>query len=153
MPSLTNYGQQLGLYDDNRTFLPGLTVGTPATHGGIAQIADRIDLYNGMTAVEDKDASASTFDDPGGGGYDATDGENLTKAGSWSNPDDASGDTQIVLTPNVVFTAGAGGINDVGGAVLRDEEDNPIAWWERSSDITLAQNDTITADQLTIRIV
>lgn len=151
MPSLTNYGQQIGLYDDNRTFLPGTLAGTLAGHGGIAQIADRIDLYRGDTAVEDKDASMSVFADPIGGGYAGS--VTITKGGAWSNPSASSGDTQIVLTPNITFTATGNPINDVGGAVIRDEADNVIAWWERSSDITLATNDTITADQLTIRIV
>lgn len=151
MPSLTNYGQQIGLYDDNRTFLPGPLAGTAAAQGGIAHIADRIDLYDGATTVEDKDASLSVFNDPPGGGYLGQ--QTITKGGSWLNPSASSGDTQIVLTPNITFTATANPINTVGGAVIRDEADNVIAWWERSSDITLATNDTITADQLTIRIV
>jgi len=152
MPSLTNYGQQIGLYDDTRTILPGTLAGTAAAQGGIAHIADRIDLYSGLLGnVEDKDASLSSFSDPAGGGYLGS--QTITKGGSWSLPSATSGDTQIVLTPNITFTATGNPINDVGGAVIRDEADNVIAWWERSSDITLATNDTITADQLTIRIV
>jgi len=154
MPFLTNYGQQVCLYDDNRTFLAGpLTVGTPATHGGIAQIADTLALYSGAlsSGTASKDASVLTLVDPAGGGYagDITITKSVTH---WVDPSASSGDTQIVLQ-NKVFTATGSPMNDVGGAYIQDEESNVLALWERSSDITLATNDTITADALTIRII
>jgi hypothetical protein len=151
MPSLTNYGQQVALYDDNRTFLAGLTGATPALVGGIAQIAAGLELFADTGSVLDKDASVLNLPSPGGGGYTGVIA--LTKGGNWSNPSASSGDTQIVLTPNQTFTATANPINDIGGAYIEDGDDNVLAWWERSSPITLATNDTITADQLTIRIV
>jgi hypothetical protein len=151
MPSLTNYGQQVCVYDDNRTFLPGLTAGTPALEGGIANIAANLELYDGATAVLSKNASVLVLNDPPGGGYAGA--VAITKGvGDWVNPSAASGDTQTVLQ-NKVFTATGNPMNTVGGAYISDGDDNVLAYWERSSNITLATNDTITADQLTIRII
>lgn len=152
MPSLTNYGQIVALFDDDRTILPGLTAGTPATQGGIAHIADAVGLFDG-TSTEDKAADTANWVAPTGGGY--TGDVTITKDGAapnWGTPTVASGDVTMTLANNV-WTAGAGGMAAVGGANIQDEEGNVLAWWERSSDIALALNDTITADQLSIRIV
>lgn len=109
-------------------------------------------LYDG-TSTEDKDASTANWVAPLGGGY--TGDVTITKDGAapnWGTPTAASGDVTMTLGNNV-WTAGAGGMSAVGGANIQDEEGNVLAWWERSSDIALALNDTITADQLSIRIV
>lgn len=153
MPSLTNYGQQLGLYDDNRTFLAGPLAGSTSGAGGIANLAAGLHLFVDGTAVFDKDASVLNLVPPVDAGYtNGTVPIALTKGASWVNPSAASGDTQIVLN-NQTFTATGNPINDVGGAFIQDSDTNIIAWWERSTPITLAASDSITADQLTIRIV
>lgn len=150
MPSLTNYGQQLGLYDDNRTFLAGPLAGSTSGAGGMANLVTDLELYAQTASVLDKDASVLNLPAPGGGGYTAF--TSLTKGSSWVNPSAGSGDTQIVLN-NLTFTATGNPINDVGGAFIADTDGNVVAYWERSSPITLATSDSITADQLTIRIV
>jgi len=150
MPSLTNYGQQLGLYDDNRTFLAGPPAGATSGAGGIANLVTTVGLYAQTGAVLDKAFGTLNLPAPGGGGYTAITG--LTKGASWVSPSAGSGDTQIVLN-NQTFTAVGNPINDVGGSFIADTDGNVVAYWERSSPITLAASDSITADQLTIRIV
>lgn len=146
MPSLTNYGQQLGLIDDRRGVLAGLA-GTAVNQGGIAHIVTKIKLYD-STSTPGKNLGTATFNTPGGGGYA---NKTIAKA-NWTPALGGGGDTEMVLA-NQTFTATGGSINNVAGAFITDPDDNEVAWWERSSSVTLANGDNITADTLTIRIV
>ena len=146
MPSLTNYGQQLGLIDDRRGVLAGLT-GTAANVGGIAHIVTKLKLYDN-TSAPGKNLGTATFVTPSGGGYSD---KAIVKA-NWTPALGGGGDTEMVLA-NQTFTATGNPINNVSGAFITDADNNEVAWWERSSVVTLATNDSITADTLTIRIV
>lgn len=147
MPALTQYGQQLGLIDDRRALLSLSTSPAQVDQGGIAHIATKLKLYDN-TSTATKTMSSNTFNTPGGGGYaDKT----IAKA-NWTPSVGGGGDTEMVLA-NQTFTASGGSINNVQGAFITDPANNEIAWWERSSAVTLALGDTITADALTIRIV
>lgn len=148
MPSLTNYGQQLGLIDDRRAVLGGLSSSPAAVNqGGIAHIVTKLDLYDN-TSTPGKNATTATFNTPGGGGYT---GKTIAKV-NWTPALGGGGDTEMVLA-NQTFTASGGAINNVAGAFIADPANNKVAWWERSSAVTLASGDSITADTLTIRIV
>ena len=151
MPILTNYGQQVALYDDTRTILAPLA-GATSGSGGIANLADGLQLYVQTGSVIDKDPSVLNVVPPTDVGYTNLTPFVLTKGGSWVNPALSGSDIQIVLN-NHTFMANGTAINDIGGAFIEDADDNVIAVWERSSPITLADQDSITADQLTIRIV
>lgn len=148
MPSLTNYGQQLGLIDDRRAVLGGLSSSPAAVNqGGIAHIVTKIKLYDN-TSSPGKNLGTATFVTPSGGGYSD---KTIAKA-NWTPALGGGGDTEMVLA-NQTFTASGGSINNVSGAFITDPADNEVAWWERSSAVTLAVGDNITADTLTIRIV
>lgn len=147
MTSLTNYGQQVALLDDNRSILGGLT-GSASGAGGLANLIATLRLFN-TSSTPGKNAGTSTWTTPAGGGYS---NKVISKA-NWTGSLNGS-DYQIVLA-NQTFTATGGSIDNVDGAFVGDNAATPnvIAWWERSSSITLAVNDAITADTLTVRIV
>ena len=142
------YGQQVALFTDNRGILTGLA-GVAASEGGIAHIATQLGLFN-TTAVRDRNPQLNTIpaNPPLGGGYA---GDIAITSANWTFSVPAT-DGQIVLA-NQVFTATGNPMNDVLGAFIADADDNVLAWWERTTDIDLATNDTITADTLTIRII
>lgn len=147
MPALTQYGQQLGLIDDRRALLGLSTSPAQVDQGGIAHIVTKIKLYDN-TSTATKTMSSNVFNTPGGGGYaDKT----IAKA-NWTPSVGGGGDVEMVLA-NQTFTATGGSINNVQGAFITDPANNEVAWWERSSAVTLALGDSITADTLTIRIV
>lgn len=152
MPNdITWYGQQVALFTDDRGVITGIT-GTAADEGGIAHIATDLGLFNNL-ATRDRDPTVETIvaNPPLGGGYVVPADIIAITAATWTASVVGS-NAQIVLT-NQVFTSTPGTMNDVLGAYISDADDNVMAYWERSSAITLATNDTITADQLTIRIV
>jgi len=148
MPSLTNYGQQVALHDDDRGILGGLN-GSASGAGGLANLISEIELYD-SGSTPGKDASTAVFDTPSGGGYSPI---AISKA-NWTPSLGGGGDVEMVLA-NQTFTASGGSIDNVDGAFVTDNASpgNVLAWWERSSTITLALSDSITADQLTVRIV
>lgn len=147
MPSLTQYGQQLGLIDDRRALLGLSTSPAQVDQGGIAHIATKLKLYN-TASTATKTMSSNVFTEPSGGGYT---NKTISKA-NWTPSVGGGGDTEMVLA-NQTFTATGGSIDNVQGAFLTDPAGNEMAWWERSSPVTLALGDSITADTLTIRIV
>lgn len=148
MPSLTNYGQQVCLYDDTRAVLGGLT-GSASGAGGIANVTARLELFDSSSTLS-KNMTTLTLNTPGGGGYTAFTG--LTKGSDWGSPSVPSTDAQVVLN-NKTFTASGNPINNIDGAWIADSDSNALAYWERSSPISLVAGDSITADTLTIRIV
>lgn len=147
MPALTQYGQQLGLIDDRRALLSLGTSPAQVDQGGIAHIVTKLKLYNSASTAT-KTMSSNVFNTPSGGGY--TD-KTISKA-NWTPAVGGGGDTEMVLA-NQTFTASGGSIDNVSGCFITDPANNEVAWWERSSAVTLALGDSITADTLTIRIV
>lgn len=147
MPALTQYGQQLGLIDDRRALLSLSTSPAQVDQGGIAHIVTKLRLYDN-TSTATKTMSSNVFNQPGGGGYTE---KTISKA-NWTPSVGGGGDVEMVLA-NQTFTASGGSINNVQGAFITDPAGNEVAWWERSSVVTLALGDSITADTLTIRIV
>ncbi len=83
-----------------------------------------------------------------GNGY-TTGGVAITRANYTMSLD--TGDEKVVIDDQV-FTASGGSISNVAGAYLTDASNNVLAWWERTSAITLASGDTLTLDDLTLKI-
>jgi len=141
--SLTNYGQTIALNEDDRSE-SGIT-GTTTNTGGIKKMAVELHLYTSASTPH-KEHDSATWVEASGGGYAAKTG----LAGSWT-VQITSGNVEIQLVDQT-WTASGGSIANVAGAFASDADDNPIAWWERSSAITLNDGDSITADDLIIRL-
>ncbi len=135
--SLTNLGE--------RTCLMGDADSSP-TDGAIARIATKVKLFD-STSVPDKDGTGFV-EVANGNGY-TTGGQAITDA-DWTYSVVAT-NGQIVLTDKQ-WTASGGNIANILGAYLTDAADAVLGWWERSSPVTLGPGDTITLDDLTIRL-
>lgn len=132
--SFTNKGQEYML------------LGTATPNGAIANMGTKLKLYDN-TSVPAKD---------GTGFVEVASGFGYTTGGVAVSRSDytmslSGGNEQIVIT-NKVFTASGGSIANIAGAYLTDAANNPLAWWERTSSITIAAGDTITLDTLTLKI-
>lgn len=141
--SLTYYGQAVSLKDDVRT-ITNFTAGSTTNIGGIAQIAARLRLYT-SASVPAKAGGGGAFVEASGGGYAAK-----TIAETDWTLELVSGNYQIRLTDQT-WTASGGSIANISGAYMTDVDGNVMAWWERSSALTLADGDSITADDLIVR--
>ncbi len=139
--SLTNYGQEVALFDDaNRP------TGTPNTLGGLAQQGKKLKLFKDTsTPVK---AGTGFVEVVNGNGY-TTGGQALTPASFTLSID--AGNAQIMIDDKT-WTASGGTIPDIDGVYLTDSDDNVLAWWERASAITLADGDSIVADDLYIKL-
>jgi hypothetical protein len=140
--SLTNYGQEVALFDDRNR-----AAGSATNNGGIAQLGTSLRLYD----------STSTPAVDGSGFVEVAAGNGYSTGGITVNTTDynlsiSSGSAQVVLTDQT-WTAVGGDISNIYGAYLTDNSNNILAWWERSSATTLADGDTLIADDLTIRLV
>ena len=60
--------------------------------------------------------------------------------------------TAQIMIDDKTWTASGGTIPDIDGVYLTDSDDNVLAWWERASAITLADGDSIVADDLYIKL-
>jgi hypothetical protein len=145
--SITNYGQLIMLYQDGTTtraaFEAGLA-GTITNVGGIIKMMTRLRLYT-SASVFTKNQSGQSVVQASGGGYAAK----TISSANWT-VSVSSGNTQVVLADQV-WTAAGGSIANIAGAYATDTDSNVIAWWERTTPITLNDMDSITADDLTIR--
>ena len=140
--SLTNYGQEVALFDDRNR-----AVGSTSNNGGIAQLGTSLRLYD----------STSTPAVDGSGFVEVTSGNGYSTGGITITTVDynlaiSSGSAQVVITDQT-WTAAGGDISNINGAYLTDNSGNVLAWWERSSATTLTDGDTLIADDLTIRLV
>lgn len=137
--SLTNEGQGLALGK-----------GSTGTTYGIVQAATRLKLFTDATQPL-KDGTGFT-EVSNGNGY-TTNGITTLDPTDWTASLNG-GDQQVVLDTNGPYqwTASGGQIQNIKGAFITDASDRELAWWERSSAVTLNASDTITADDLTIRL-
>lgn len=136
--SLTNEGQQIALGK-----------GAIGVVEGIVIAALSIRLFTDATQPL-KDGTGFT-EVTNGNGY--TTGGLAITAANWS-ASLSGGDAQVVLDTSGPFqwTASGGTIANIKGAYIADTGARELAWWERSSAVTLNSADTITADDLTIRL-
>ena len=135
--SLTNLGERTCLMGNHAT-LP--------TDGAIAGIATKVKLYD-STSTPDKDGTGFV-EVANGNGY-VTGGQAITEA-DWTYSVVAL-NGQIVLADKI-WTAAGGNITNILGAYLTDAADAVLAWWERPSAVTLSPGDTLTLDDLTIKL-
>jgi len=135
--SLTNLGEQY--------MLMGNLTSSP-TDGGMARLAAKLKLFDGVSSVPAKDGTGFV-EVANGNGY-VTGGVAITDSDwTFSVVDDVG---QIQLDDQI-WTASGGTIPNIGGAYLTDAGDNVLAWWERAT-VTLNAADTLTADDLTVRV-
>lgn len=132
--SFTNKGQELMLF------------GTAAPNGSIANLGTKIKLYDN-TSVPVK-AGTGFVEVANGNGY-TTGGQALVRADYSLS---LVGGNQVITVANKLWTASGGAISNIAGAFLTDASNNVLAWWERSSSITIGAGDTITLDTLTLSI-
>lgn len=139
MASLTNYGQDVCLLND----INGANTGT----GGLAQVGKYLKLYT----------SASTPAKDGTGFTEEADGNGYTRPGKTVSSSNwtlslSSGNKQVQLADQV-WTADGGPISNIGGVYLTDVNGKVLAWWDRSTPVTINDGDSLAADNLVIRLV
>lgn len=132
--SFTNKGQEYMLH------------GTATPNGAISNLGTKLKLYDN-TSVPAKDGTGFV-EVANGFGY-TTGGVALTRSDYTMSLD--AGNQKIVIA-NKVFTASGGSIANIAGAYLTDAGNLPLAWWERTTAITIAAGDTLTCDTLTLKI-
>jgi len=131
--SLTYKGEEYALFGDG------------ASDGSIARKATSVRLYQ-FTGAAPVKAGTGLVEVAGANGYTA--GGIAITVGDWTY---TSAPSQIALTSDPSWTAAGGAIADIGGAYIVDGSGNILAWWERSSALTLDDGDSLTLDDLTIR--
>lgn len=133
--SLTHKGEEYALFGDG------------AGDGSLARLATEVRLYKD-TSVPDKDGTGFTEVD-NGNGY-TTGGIAITVA-DWTFS--VVSDYGRIQLDDQIWTASGGQIPDIAGAYLTDAGGNVLAWWERSSVVTLDDGDTLTLDDLIVRML
>ena len=118
--------------------------GDGSSDGGMARLAVKVKLYaNGSAPAKDGSGMVEVVN---GNGY-VTGGNALIA----TNFTYASAPSRITLDDQT-WTASGGSIANIAGAYITDASDNVLAWFERSSLLTLDDGDSITLDDLTIRL-
>lgn len=145
--SLTNEGQYIALGK-----LSSSASANKATNNvaGIILAGDSLALFTSATTPHKNGTGFTLINNNGGEPKTTGVGEaNWTSTLVGSAPDQ---NVQIVLADQT-WTA-TGTISNVAGATLRDTTGTAIelAWWERSSAVTLNSGDQLVADDLTIRL-
>lgn len=123
-----------------------MLMGTATPNGGIANLGTKLKLYDAASTPA-KDGTGFT-EVANGNGY-STGGKSLARVNYTMSL--ATGNEKIVIDDQT-WTASGGTIPTVAGAYLTDASDNPLAWWERGSTVTLNDGDTITTTSLTLTI-
>ncbi len=113
--------------------------------GGFARTATKLKLYTSASTPA-KDGTGFT-EVANGNGY-LTNGIAITRS-DWTAETDSL--NRRIRLANKVWTASGGSIANIAGAYVTDAADNVLAWFERSSPITIASGDTFTADTLFIK--
>lgn len=131
--SLSNKGEEYMLFGDG------------SSDGAIARLTTAVLLYT-SASTPNKDGTGFT-EVANGNGY-VTGGTARTIA-NWTFSI-VSTRGQVVMA-DVVYTASGGQILNIAGAYLVDTGANVLAWWERTP-VTLDDTDTLTLDDLTIRL-
>ncbi len=132
--SLTNKGQEYCLY------------GTATPNGSLANLGTKLKLYD-STSTPNKNGTGFV-EVANGNGY-TTGGVAIVRADYALSLDTGNQKVQIA---DKVFTASGGSILNIAGAYLTDAADNVLAWWERSAAITIASGDTLTLDDLSVKL-
>lgn len=132
--NLTNWGEEVML------------VGNGAGDGSIARQATSVRLYT-SASVPNKDGTGFT-EVANGNGY--TTGGVAIALGNWTLSL-AGSVNQIALTLDPSWTASGGSILNIAGAYIADGTPDVMAWWERTP-LTLLDTETLTLDDLTIRL-
>ena len=140
--SLTNYGQEVALFSDKNK-----ASGSVTNAGGVANMGTKLKLY----------ASTSTPSVLGTGFTEVSNGNGYTTGGialttSSFTLSVVSGSAQVQISDQT-WSASGGSIANIGGVYLTDANDNVLAWWERTTALTLASGDSMVADDLTVRLV
>ncbi len=131
--SLSNLGEQYMLE------------GNGGGDGSFARLAAKVKLYD-STSVPSK----------GGGGFvEVANGNGYTTGGQAISLVDFTFSVVVnngqIQMDDKVFTAAGGPISNIAGAYITDAADNVLAWWERTP-FTLQDTETLTLDDLTIRL-
>jgi len=115
--------------------------------GAFARVGTAVRLFVSSTSSPSKSGTEGVefIEVANGNGY--TTGGNSIVLGDWSYVDAPS---RLTLADQV-WTASGGSISDIGGAYIVDASDVVLAWFERSSPLTLDDGDSLTLDDLTIR--
>lgn len=143
--SLTNEGQWMALGATSGSSVAG-TKGATAT-AGIVLASDRIGLFSSATTPA-KDGTGFTQITGNGGDPKTISHANWTGSLQGSAP---NANAQVVLA-NQTWTA-TGAVNNIAGAYIFENATGlEMAWWERSSAVSLLASDQLTADTLTIRL-
>lgn len=123
------------------------------THKGQEEALDRIVSIAAAIRLF-TDATQPSKD--GTGFTEVADGNGYSSGGKSINSSNwtaalVSGNRRITLD-DFTWTANNGTIDNIKGAYIVDGNDNPLAWWERSTAITLQAGESITADDLFIEL-
>lgn len=170
MANLTNYGQQYALAGSATGGILRAAVGI-ALYAGVEQPRKTKDSspYWNVTEVANGSGYLSGSYNGGAGPY-GWKGLSITPwsavipnagitttpvvSGSWSVGLDSDGDVVATLIATLVWTAAAGqSIVNIGGAFIYDASSNVLAWWERSSPLTLVNGDTLTLNSLYLKLI
>jgi hypothetical protein len=137
MNALTNLGEQVATMG-NDTVTP--------TDGSIARSAKHVKLYT----------SASVPSKAGTGFVEVANGNGYTTGGQAIAVSDFTfsvvGSNGQIKLADKVWTASGGNIADIAGAYMTDVSGNVLAWWARATPVTLTPGDSLTLDDLTIRL-
>ena len=121
-------------------------IGDGASDGSIARLATAVRLYDSTSSPSKTGTEGVEFVEvANGNGY--TTGGHAIVVGNWSY---LSAPSRLVLADQV-WTASGGSIANIAGAYVVDTSDNVLLWFERSSPVTLADGESITLDDLTVR--
>lgn len=149
--SLTYYGQAVCLFKDIRT-ITNFTTGSTTNTGGFAKIAARLRLY---LATSSPNKDGGTFNEVAyanlqiDGSSPAVYSAITIAEADWTTST-TNGNFEIKL--NDMGWLATGAVANIGGAYITDANGNVMAWFERSSPVTLASGDKIIADDLIIRL-
>lgn len=144
--SLTQEGQYIAL---GKLFTGSGANKAVGSVAGIILAGDELALFSSATTPA-KDGTGFTLITGNGGDPKVVGESNWTASLSGSAPNQ---NVQVVLADQT-WTATAT-ISNIAGAYLQDTTttpDKPLAWWERSSAVSLLTSDQLTADDLTIRL-
>ncbi len=132
MPTITNKGQEYALRGDG------------TSDGSLARKAAFVHLYV-SGSVPHKVAASATWTEATGGGYTAKPISVL----DWTLSLDA-GDQKIAL-PDQVWQITLTPMPNVLGAYLTDAAGNVLAWFERSTAITVIAGDQLTVSGIALK--
>lgn len=124
--------------------------------GSIARLATALLLYH-SSSVPDKNGaygqigapSVDFFEVANGNGY--TTGGISIVVGDWTYSTPSASESRITLGSEV-WTASGGSISNIAGAMIIDGSGNVLAWWERSTVLTLGDGESLTVSGLYVSL-